>query len=305
LIKALDESEYELISRVIGDTRRGPDRITCLTEEDKALIEVAIAKWAGVSVDDFIKIVDSTQARQVVTPAGQVLTPTGQVVTPAGQVLTPAGQVVMDELPGPDQSVNIIRVEKSERALRAVEYGFAMTPFGECLIAVSGGAVCRLSFQQRSERQKAVSDLAASWPRLADRPDDAIAASQAKNIFFRGDNTGDDILNLIVAATDFQITVWETLLRIPVGGVMTYGTIARLIGSPAASRAVGTAIGSNPIGYLIPCHRVVPLKNGTGNYRWGEERKRAMLCFEQAQRLRGSDHRPAPIDIDRLAGHPG
>jgi O-6-methylguanine DNA methyltransferase len=284
LIKALDESEYELISRVIGDTRRGPDRITCLTEEDKALIEVAIAKWAGVSVDDFIKIVDSTQARQVVTPAGQV---------------------VMDELPGPDQRVNIIRVEKSERALRAVEYGFAMTPFGECLIAVSGGAVCRLSFQQRSERQKAVSDLAASWPRLADRPDDAIAASQAKNIFFRGDNTGDDILNLIVAATDFQITVWETLLRIPVGGVMTYGTIARLIGSPAASRAVGTAIGSNPIGYLIPCHRVVPLKNGTGNYRWGEERKRAMLCFEQAQRLRGSDHRPAPIDIDRLAGHPG
>jgi AraC family transcriptional regulator of adaptative response/methylated-DNA-[protein]-cysteine methyltransferase len=291
LIKALDESEYELISRVIGDTRRGPDRITCLTEEDKALIEVAIAKWAGVSVDDFIKIVDSTQARQVLTPAGQVLTPTGQVL--------------MDELPGPDQSVNIIRVEKSERALRAVEYGFAMTPFGECLIAVSGGAVCRLSFQQRSERQKAVSDLAASWPRLADRSDDAIAASQAKNIFFRGDNTGDDILNLIVAATDFQITVWETLLRIPVGGVMTYGTIARLIGSPAASRAVGTAIGSNPIGYLIPCHRVVPLKNGTGNYRWGKERKRAMLCFEQAQRLRGSDHRPAPIDIDRLAGHPG
>lgn len=258
MIKAFDESEYELIRRLIGDARRGPDRITWLTEEDESLIEVAIAKWAGVSVDDFIKIVDST----------------------------PAGQVLMNELPGPDQSVNIIRVEKSERALLAVEYGFALTPFGECLIAVSGGAVCRLSFQQRSERQKAVSDLAASWPRLADRPDDALAASLAKKIFFRSDDTGDDILNLIVAATDFQTTVWKTLLQIPVGGVTTYGTIARLIGSPAASRAVGTAIGSNPIGYLIPCHRVVPLNNGTGNYRWGEERKRAMLCFEQAERLR-------------------
>jgi O-6-methylguanine DNA methyltransferase len=225
-------------------------------------IEAVVARWSGLTIADFIDVAASV-----------TLDPLGNA-----RRFTIEEDVNIDC----DQLPNICVIGKADQRRQVVDYGFAVTPFGECLIGVTDGAICELSFQSVTEREAAVARLRATWPRLADRPDDALARELAEKVFARRVAPVEPV-NLIVVATDFQLAVWRSLIRIPRGGVTTYGKIAEQIGSPTASRAVGAAVGANPIGYLIPCHRVVPKSGGTGNYRWDSLRKRAMLCREKAE----------------------
>ena len=164
-----------------------------------------------------------------------------------------------------------------------IRYGFHSTPFGECLIAVTGRGVCGLSFVPPGERARALESLGKEW-RNAGIVEDATGTKRMVQRIFSGsalrERAAEGPLSLLLRGTNFQLKVWEALLAIPPGSVTTYEAVARRIGSPGSARAVGTAVGRNPIAYLIPCHRVIRGTGELGGYRWGPGRKRLMLACE-------------------------
>ncbi len=153
-------------------------------------------------------------------------------------------------------------------------FGFHNTPFGECCIVFSNDGICALTFPETKE--SALYDLERRFPETDFKQDNEKAARLINQIFEKKENP---VLNPI--GTDFQLSVWQALQRIPIGETTTYAKIAEAIGRPKAVRAVGTAIGANPIAYLIPCHRVIRTDGGLGGFRWGLECKKAILKYEQ------------------------
>ena len=168
--------------------------------------------------------------------------------------------------------------------------GFHESPFGEVLVATTGRGVCALTFHD-GNRRAALRDLASRWPNAIVEERPRATAAVAARIFRALDIREPDgvvPLGLLVRGTNFQVKVWRALLQIPVGTVATYEDIAAAIGSPSAVRAVGTAIGRNPVAFLIPCHRVIRTTGALGGYRWGLPRKRAMLAWEAGRAKAGA-----------------
>ena len=152
------------------------------------------------------------------------------------------------------------------------------TPFGQAIAMATPRGLCGLGFTSELGQQAAFEDLTRRWPRAEFRQDKALLAPLVADAF---GGTPTTALHLIGAP--FQIKVWEALLAIPSGHVTTYSDIARAIGHPRAVRAVGTAVGRNPISFLIPCHRALRKSGGLGGYHWGLPVKRAMLAWESAR----------------------
>lgn len=159
-----------------------------------------------------------------------------------------------------------------------LEIGWAWcpSPFGEALVMATERGIAGIGFTEEIGREVAFADLAGRWPKARFHEDRERVAALALEAF-----AGRGALHLIGAP--FQIKVWEALLRVPSGHVTTYGVLAQAIGSPRAVRAVGTAVGRNPIGFLIPCHRAIRQTGALGGYHWGLPVKRAMLAWESAR----------------------
>lgn len=170
---------------------------------------------------------------------------------------------------------------KSRGAGMEVRAGVAATPFGNCLIGESPRGICHISFYDNGQREIAIKDMHAEWPLASFLWSDGQAESLCGKIFSLPGSSSTP-WKLFVRGTPFQIKVWRALLRIPSGALASYSMIAAAAGHPKASRATGSAIGSNAISFLIPCHRVIRKTGVTGHYRWGAERKRAMLAWESA-----------------------
>ncbi len=168
-----------------------------------------------------------------------------------------------------------------------IAYGVHATPLGKAVFAATPRGLCGLEFLERDA--DALERLRHRWPnaRLVHRPRDTtpFAGELARRL--RGDLKRP--LALVLRGTPLQLKVWEALLRIPPGAVTTYGAIAKALGAPEATRAVGSAVGANPIGVLIPCHRVIQSSGAVGGYRWGEARKRALLSAEAARQSTGRE----------------
>jgi AraC family transcriptional regulator of adaptative response/methylated-DNA-[protein]-cysteine methyltransferase len=164
----------------------------------------------------------------------------------------------------------------------SIEYGFHPSPFGRCLVAVTERGICGLSFVQEAPEENLVRSLRARWPGAQVRHGHEETAGVAERIFTFEAQSEPGPLHLFVRGTNFQIQVWEALIRIPFGKAVTYEDIARHIGMPSAPRAVGNAVGSNPIPFLIPCHRVIRKMGEFGNYGEGPQRKKAILGWEAA-----------------------
>ena len=161
-----------------------------------------------------------------------------------------------------------------------ISYGYHPTPFGECLLAVTGRGICGLRFVKNENKEALIEWLHKQWPRskLMDNP--AIVKPFIHQIFnFSADNEPAP-LHLYVQGTNFQIKVWEALLKIPIGKAVTYEDIARHIGLPKAARAVGNAVGKNPIPFLIPCHRVICSNGKIGGFAFGTKNKIKILQKE-------------------------
>ena len=162
-----------------------------------------------------------------------------------------------------------------------IDYGFHACPFGVALVMATPKGVCGLAFGDEGEEKQMLADMQARWPRAAYRAAPERTAKFAKQIFDPKKNGAD--LKLHLLGTAWQIKVWEALLAIPDGKTSTYQAIARHVGNGQASRAVGTAVGRNPISWIIPCHRVLGSDGALHGYHWGLTRKRAMLAIEAAR----------------------
>ena len=182
-----------------------------------------------------------------------------------------------------------------------IQYGFHPSPFGACLIGATSRGVCHLSFLSKEDHRGALTKLMAEWPRAHFEEAPRVIAPIAQRLFKRGNGHAHNI-DLHVRGTNFQIKVWEALLRIPPGGVVSYEDLARHIQAPRAVRAVANAVAHNPVAWLIPCHRVIRKSGALGGYRWGETRKKALLAWEAAQAWdikSSAASRPAVPDTSR------
>ncbi len=162
-----------------------------------------------------------------------------------------------------------------------IDWGWFDSPFGPVLVMGTEKGICGLSLAAEVGEQAATDDLRARWPAAAFRENPEKLEAWVQTAFGHGGK--DQKVPLYLTGAPFQIKVWEALLHLPEGQVTTYGAIAEAIGNPKAVRAVGTAVGRNPIGYLIPCHRVLRKSGGLGGYHWGLPMKRALLGYEAAR----------------------
>lgn len=164
-----------------------------------------------------------------------------------------------------------------------INYCFAETPFGKIIVASTKKGVCHMFFEE--DEHRALADLIQHFPNA--RYHQVVDKFQQDALFiFQNDWKQLDQIKLHLKGTEFQLKVWEALLRIPMGGLATYSSVARSIDRPRASRAVGTAIGGNPVAFLIPCHRVIQASGNLGGYRWGSTRKSAIIGWEAAKSCR-------------------
>ncbi len=162
----------------------------------------------------------------------------------------------------------------------AIHYSFAETPFGDVLLASTQKGICHIAFTQMGDA--AVQELKHRFPNAAFEQKTDMLQQSALEVF-RGSNYNPDKIKLHLKATPFQLKVWQALLRIPQGSLSTYSSIAQTIQAPKAQRAVGTAIASNPVAFLIPCHRVIRSTGIIGEYHWGTARKTAIIGWESAK----------------------
>lgn len=167
-----------------------------------------------------------------------------------------------------------------------INYSFAESPFGNILVASTPKGICHMAFAD--DEEKAFSVLRSNFPNANFKQVVDLIQQNALYIFTH-DWTKPDQVKLHLKGTAFQLKVWETLLKIPAGGLSTYKFIAEKIESPKAVRAVGTAIGQNPVAFIIPCHRVIQSAGTFGNYHWGATRKTAMIGWEAAKHHAGAD----------------
>jgi AraC family transcriptional regulator of adaptative response/methylated-DNA-[protein]-cysteine methyltransferase len=228
-------------------------------------------RWAGISPKRFLQFVTRENARELLDRSENLLDTTVQVG------LSSLGRLhdlfVTTEAVTPGEY-------KSRGAGLTIRYGFHATPFGKCLIGVTDRGICQLGFIQTSEGE-ALDELVDSW-KQARMIEDYKATAPLIEPIFDLTSGGQNALHLHLRGTNFQIKVWEALMQISPGSVTTYERIANKIGSSGASRAVGTAVGHNPIAVLIPCHRVIRKLGEFGNYRYGTARKKALLVREFA-----------------------
>ncbi len=159
-------------------------------------------------------------------------------------------------------------------------YGFHTSPFGEAIIVTTPRGLAGLGFVDDGDRDAALADMVLRWPGANYARDDAATASLAQRAFDSARWRPDSPLRVVLIGTDFEVRVWQTLLRIPLGRATTYSDIASSIGNPKAARAVGAAVGRNPISFVVPCHRVIGRSGALTGYHWGLTRKQAIIGWE-------------------------
>ena len=172
------------------------------------------------------------------------------------------------------EAVSTGEVESGGTGMR-VEWGIAESPFGLCSLGWCRRGICHLAFHDLDPGFPG--ELRDNWPNAEFLRNDNAAKMRSLEVFAK---KSAGRIPVVLSGTTFQMKVWRALVNISRGSVACYSSIAAAIGNPGAARAVGTACGANPVAWLIPCHRVVRAKGGTGGYRWGAERKKSMLAAE-------------------------
>lgn len=231
-------------------------------------------RWAGISPKRFVQFLTLEHAKKLLGGSHSVLDATYD------SGLSSPGRLH-------DLFVNIEAMTpgefKAQGAGLHISYGFYPSPFGECLLAVTERGICGLAFVDVGGRSKILSDFEARWPEAQWEQDTRLTEPYVRRIFGGEKRNGNRPITLVLQGTNFQIKVWEALLKIPMGSVVPYEDLAASVCSVRAARAVGGAVGKNPIAFLIPCHRVIRKAGGIGGYHWGSARKKAILAWEAAR----------------------
>ncbi len=265
---------YKLIEQAIqyieGNLQRQPEleEIASAIGLSEYHFQRLFTHWTGISPKRFMQFLTKENAKKLLNQSDNLLETTHKIG------LSSLGRLH-------DLFVNTEAVTpgeyKSNGAGLTIRYGIHPSPFGKCLIATTERGICNLSFVDISEG-KVIDNLVAGWQQAKMIEDYKSTAPLVTRIF--SDLGTDTPLKIHLRGTNFQIKVWEALLSIPTGAVTTYEYIANQIGNPKAVRAVGSAVGHNPIAYLIPCHRVIRKSGDFGNYLYGSARKKVILARE-------------------------
>lgn len=228
-------------------------------------------RWAGISPKRFLQFLTREHAKALLARSANLLEAT------YASGLSGPGRLhdlfVQTEAVTPGEY-------KSKGVGVEIAYGFHPSPFGECLLALTSRGICFLAFVDNT-RATALERLIQAWPNATLNESPSRTAPVVKRIFSPGNAVAP--LQVHLRGTNFQIKVWEALLRLPPGELTTYQALADQIHSPEAARAVGNAVALNPLAYLIPCHRVLQKTGYFGNYRYGSSRKKAILGWEMAR----------------------
>ena len=227
-------------------------------------------RWAGVTPKQYLAFVTGHHARSEIESQSSVLD--------AAYAVGLSGPSRLHDLIVTLDAVTPGELKSFGRGI-TVHYGFTETPFGEALLAATPRGLTHLAFVDAGERDNAVDELRARWRNADLVRDDARAQGFAILIWGKSDKSTSK-LRLHVAGTNFQLKVWQALLDSGPQSRTTYSALAKAIGEEGSARAIGNAVGANPIGWLIPCHTVLRRDGALGGYHWGEDRKRAILAWD-------------------------
>jgi len=228
-------------------------------------------RWAGLSPKAFLQAVTLDHARGLLRDSASILD--------ASYELGLSGPGRLHDLFVTHEGMSPGIYKAHGRGLN-ISYGFHDCPFGRALILITSEGLAGLAFADHGKEKSALADMTSRWPEATYAENQQATASYAKRIFESERWKLDQPLRIVFIGSDFEIRVWETLLRIPFGKASTYSDIASHIGKPKAARAVGAAVGKNPISFVVPCHRVLGKSGGLCGYHWGLTRKRAILGWE-------------------------
>ncbi|MDY7829346.1 methylated-DNA--[protein]-cysteine S-methyltransferase [Aeromonas caviae] len=231
------------------------------------------SRWAGVTPKRYLQVLTLERAKALLQESRPLLEVADTLGLSSGSRLY-------------DHFVQLEAVTPGEYKQRGaglvIDHGVHDTPFGQAFVALTPRGVCNFSFLDDQAPQTPLSALAQRWPEAELRE----APSRTQGVIhtmFDGSKTPDRPLSLHVSGTNFQISVWRALLQIPPAKVVSYAQVANAVGNPKAARAVGLAVGANPVALMIPCHRVIQQNGRLGGYHWGETRKQAIHAWEAAR----------------------
>ena len=273
-------SDYEIVKRAIAYTtenfRAQPEveAIAHAAGTDPRRLNELFRRWCGLSPNVFLQSVTLDHARKILRDSPNILD--------ASYELGLSGPGRLHDLFVTHESMSPGEWKTGGSGL-TVYYGFHPSPFGSALIMATERGLCGLAFADSGGERAALDDMRGRWPNARYTEDSARTVGYAQRIFDSEQWKPDTPLRVVLIGTDFEVRVWETLLRIPMGRATTYSDIATKISRPKASRAVGAAVGKNPISFVVPCHRVVGKSGALTGYHWGLTRKRAMLGWEAAR----------------------
>ncbi len=228
-------------------------------------------EWAGTSPKKFLQYISLEHAKKLLNEEKATLSDTAYET---GLSSTSRLYELFVNIEG----MSPAEYKNGGRSLE-ISYTYSDSPFGPILTASTTKGICHMAFEDAQE--KALEDLKFRFPNASFMERQTAFHASALSIFSKDWNRPESV-KLHLKGTDFQLKVWQSLLAIPVGKLSTYGSLAGKIGHSGASRAVGTAIGSNPVAFLIPCHRVIRSSGEIGGYRWGSDRKQLMIGWENA-----------------------
>lgn len=277
LISDAAGTDYERVRRIIAFIserwRDQPslDAIAAHVGLSTTHVHHLFRRWCGLTPKAFLAAITLDNAKTLLAASASVLETTYEVG------LSGPGRLhdlfVVHEAMSPGDY-------KTGGAGIALRYGFHDSPFGEAILVATERGLAGLGFVDDGDRPAALADMRRRWPRASLVEDAAATEPLARRIFDPATWCSETPLRIVMIGTDFEVRVWQALLRIPLGRAATYSGIAQHIGRPSAARAVGAAVGKNPISFVVPCHRVLGRSGALTGYHWGLTRKQAMLGWE-------------------------
>lgn len=229
------------------------------------------SRWAGISPKAFLQAITLDNARAMLKDSATVLDTAYEVGL--------SGPSRLHDLFVTHEAVTPGDYRSRGEGL-TIRYGYHPSPFGTALIMATDRGLAGLGFADPGDERAALADMQSRWPKAECVEDSAFTAQIAARVFDPAKWAPDTPLRVVMIGTDFEIRVWESLLKIPFGQATTYSDIARHLEKPKAARAVGAAVGRNPISFVVPCHRVLGKAGGLTGYHWGLTRKQAILGWE-------------------------
>jgi AraC family transcriptional regulator of adaptative response/methylated-DNA-[protein]-cysteine methyltransferase len=271
------EDDYSVVRKVVEflteNWREQPslEAIAAQAGMEPTRLQKLFTRWAGISPKAFLQAITLDHARALLEQSATVLDTTYEVGL--------SGPGRLHDLFVTHEAVTpgIYRARGEGLVIR---YGFHPSPFGKALVMTTDRGLAGLAFAEEGEEMSALADMMRRWPKARYVEDASATAPLARRVFDPRQWRPETPLRVVLIGSDFEVRVWETLLKVPLGAATSYSAVARHLDRPTAARAVGAAVGKNPISFVVPCHRVLGKSGGLTGYHWGLTRKRAILGWE-------------------------